>query len=299
MGKKQTFHPHWASLLLALTFSSAGQPLLAAKVDSTLYPRSVLDRVQANIEVSEWGQQCRDAAIESARPWLEMTDDQLWKLMFGPGITRSWMVWSDGHCPACAKKVPMYNWKIDALKHPWKVCCPHCAAFFPTNDFEAFQRSGLDARGHFVPDRADRTLLFNSDHLNPDDPLHTFGVDDGEGYLEGKQRWRFIGAYLIYGQWKQVVLKGIRQLGAAYVLTGDPAYAHKGAILLDRVADLWPEFDFKTQAVVYEKRLGSNGYVSTWHDACPEVREMALAYDMIFEAIIMINHCFDCNSFTI
>ena len=88
MGKKQTFHPHWASLLLVLTLSSAGQPLLAAKVDSTLYPPSVLDRVQANIEVSEWGQQCRDAAIESARPWLEMTDDQLWKLMFGPGITK-------------------------------------------------------------------------------------------------------------------------------------------------------------------------------------------------------------------
>ena len=75
-------------------------------------------------------------------------------------------------------------------------------------------------------------------------------MDDGDGYVEGEKRWRFIGAYLIYGQWKQAVLGGIRNLAAAYVITGERIYAHKAAVLLDRVADLYPRFDFGTQGVM-------------------------------------------------
>jgi hypothetical protein len=174
---------------------------------------------------------------------------------------------------------------LDALRYRWKVQCPHCGKLFPTNDFAAFYRSGLDERGVFDPKRADRSLLFNAEHPDPNDPLHKFGVDDGEGYVDGDKRWRFIGAYLIYGQWKQLVLGGIKNLAAAYLVTGDKVYARKAGILLDRVADLYPQFDFRTQAVVYERHLGSNGYVSIWHDACKETRLLALAYDAIFEAI--------------
>ncbi|GMQ80292.1 MAG: hypothetical protein BMS9Abin04_257 [Planctomycetia bacterium] len=257
----------------------------AAKTGSTLYPAEVVQTVRGNVDRSPWGRACRDAAVAAARPWRDMSDDQLWGLVFGPGITRSWMVWSNGYCPACRESVPMYNWRIAALEHPWKVQCPHCEEFFPKNDFQAFYRSGLDSRGLFDPARADRSLLVNAEHPDPADPLYRFGVDDGEGYREKDKRWRFIGAYLIYGQWKQAVVEGLRDLGAAYLLTGDAAYAHKAGILLDRVADVWPEFDFKSQAVIYEKRLGSNGYVSVWHDSCPEVREMAQVYDMVFEAL--------------
>ena len=121
-------------------------------------------------------------------------------------------------------------------------------------------------------DEACRPLaLFNAEHPDPADPLHRFGVDDGEGYVEGQNRWRFIGAYLVYGQWKQAVLGGIKALADAYIVTGEPVYARKAAILLDRVADLYPGFDYKTQATVYE-RPGAAGYVSTWHDACEETR---------------------------
>ncbi|MFV1967426.1 MAG: hypothetical protein ACC628_18510, partial [Pirellulaceae bacterium] len=273
-----------ATIVLCLVLATPSASA-AAKARSTLYRSSVLAQVRSNAESSDWGRKCRESAIRTAQPWLNMPDDQLWGLMFGPGITRSWMVWSNGHCPACEKSVPMYNWHIDPIKHPWKVRCPHCAEFFPKNDFAAFYRSGLNEHGVFVAKRADRSLLFNAEHADPNDPLHRFGVDDGEGFVDGTNRWRFIGAYLIYGQWKQAVLQGIRELGAAYVLTGQSAYAHKAGILLDRVADLWPGFDFKRQAVIYEKRLGSNGYISVWHDSCPEVRQMALVYDMVFEEL--------------
>lgn len=76
-----------------------------------------------------------------------------------------------------------------------------------------------------------------------------------------------------------------KNLATANIVTGDPVYAHKAGVLLDRVADLYPSFDFQTQAVVYEHHLGSNGYVSIWHDACEETRGLAIGYDAVFEAL--------------
>ena len=127
-------------------------------------------------------------------------------------------------------------------------------------------------------------LLFNAEHPDPADPLHLFAVDDGDGYVDGDKRWRFIGAYLIYGQWKQAVVGGIQALSAAYVVTGQARYAHKAGVLLDRVADLYPNFDFRREGVMYEGPAHA-GYVSTWHDACEEARELVLAYDRVFPAV--------------
>lgn len=235
----------------------------------------------------DWGRDVRKQAIAAAEPWKKMSDEQLWKLMFGATLPRSWMVWSNGHCPACEKPVPMYDWKIDAIHKPWKVTCPHadCAQVFPKNDFAKFHESGLDAHGVFDPKKADRSLLFNTEHPDKNDPLHTFGVDDGTGYIgkDGKH-WRFIPAYLVHGHWKQAVHRGIRSLATAYIVTGEPIYAHKAMILLDRVADLYPGFDFKTQGILYEA-VHADGYVSVWHDATIETREMVLAYDAIKGAI--------------
>ena len=251
---------------------------------SVFTPVNLAMRARANAARYPWAAEIRQAILQQAEPFLRFSEDELWELMFGCTISRSWMVWSNGYCPACKGDVPMYNWQINALEHPWKVRCPHCQAFFPKNDFYTFYRSGLDEHGVFDPARADRALLYNLEHPSPEDPLHRFGVDDGEGYVEGDKRWRFVGAYLIYGQWKQLVLGGIKSLAAAYVVTGERDYAHRAGVLLDRVADLYPTFDFGTQGLVYEGR-GRSGYVSTWHDACEETRELALAYDQVFEAL--------------
>jgi oligo-alginate lyase len=251
---------------------------------SVFTPPELVENARRNAREHPWAARIQKEVVAAARPWRRLSDEALWNLMFGPTIKRSWMVWSNGHCPACRKSVPMYSWQIEALKEPWKVRCPHCRERFPKNDFARFYRSGLDEHGVFDPKRADRSLLYNAEHPDPLDPLHRFGVDDGEGYVEGEKRWRFIGAYLIYGQWKQAVLGGIRNLAAAYVVTGDRAYAHKAGVLLDRVADLYPTFDFGKEGVMYEGPPRS-GYVSTWHDACEETRELALAYDQVRGAL--------------
>jgi hypothetical protein len=271
-------------LVLGCCLCAGAQSVEPTKKGSSLYPREVVERLRANTADGAWAAKVREDLVAAAKPWRDMTDEQAWDLMFGATITRTWMVWSNGICPACKQSVPMYTWEMAALDRPWKVRCPHCKELFPKNDFGAYYRSGLDTHGIFDPAKADKTLLFNLEHPDANDPLHGFGVDDGEGYVEGDKRWRFIGAYLIYGQFKQAVLGGIRTLSSAYLVTGDPVYAHKAGILLDRVADVYPTFDYAKQGLVYEK-AGVAGYVSTWHDTCEETRELVMAYDMIFEAL--------------
>lgn len=251
---------------------------------SLFYPGDLVQKARENIAQYAWAKETHCQIVSDAQPWMQFSDDDLWALMFGNTLKRSWMVWSNGHCPACQTDVPMYNWEIDALNRPWKVRCPHCAGDFPKNDFQAYYRSGLDAQSVFDAELADRSLLFNAEHPGPNHPEHLFGVDDGEGFRTDGHIWRFVGTYLIYGQWKQVVQGGICKLAHAYTVTGDRQYAYKAGILLDRVADLYPTFDFKREGVLYEKN-GDAGYVSTWHDACEEVRELVLAYDQIRDVI--------------
>ncbi len=233
---------------------------------------------------SEWAAGLVKTARENARWWIERSDEELWGFMFGPTIERSWMVWSDGFCPACKQDVRMYDWVMDAVHHPWKTACPHCKELFPKNDFQAFYLSGLDSHHIFDHALADRSLLYNTEHPDNDDPLHCFGVDDGNGFSDGEHLWRFIGAYLIYGHWRQLVVEGISKLAAAYVLTSDTIYAHKAAILLDRVADLYPTFHYGEQGYVYETKAAT-GYVSVWHDACEECKILGLAYDAVSDGI--------------
>jgi hypothetical protein len=273
-------------ILLLCAATAAAQPATAPTTQRTsaFYPPHLLQRVRANIDRDDWGRSIRDQAIALAEPWTRMDDEQLWKLVFGATIPRSWMVWSNGHCPSCEKPVPMYDWNIDAINEPWKLRCPHCQEQFPKNDFARFHESGLDAQGVFDPAKADRSLLFNTEHPDKNDPLHSFGVDDGTGYVQGEKHWRFIPTYLVHGHWKQAIQLGIKRLATAYVISGDPVYAHKCAILLDRVADVYPTFDFKTQGILYES-VRADGYVSVWHDATIETREMVMAYDAMRDAI--------------
>jgi dienelactone hydrolase len=271
---------HWLDQVLA----RSGAAVVPPKVASAFFPAEVVNYARSNGQAHPWASSIRDSLVAAAQPWMGFSDQELWNLMFSHTIRRSWHVWSDGHCPSCRKPVPMYEWLPDALNQPWKMRCPQCKELFPKNDFLKFYRSGLDEAGVFDPQRADRTLLFNAEHPDPGDPQHNFGVDDGEGYAEGTKRWRFIGAYLIFGQWKQAIVGGIRNLAAAYVATGDLIYAHKAGVLLDRVADLYPTFDFGKEGVLYEGPARS-GYVSTWHDACVEVQQLALAYDGVFEGM--------------
>ncbi len=168
------------TVLMACSLCAETEPARATQPSraqaGVLFPPAVVEAARHNAATLPWGKTVRDHVVTTTSSWANLSDDELWSLVFGPTITRSWMVWSNGHCPACEKSVPMYNWEMDALKQPWKTRCPHCKALFPTNDFARYYRTGLDEHGIFDPKKADRTLLFNTAHPDPNDPLHQFGV---------------------------------------------------------------------------------------------------------------------------
>jgi hypothetical protein len=170
--------------LLAMASGYAESP--GHKTQSVFFPPTLVRSMQASAAASTWGQAQAQRCVESAQLWLDMSDDELWAAMFSANIQRSHHVLSNGSCPACKEGVPMNSWKIDALRRPWKVTCPHCEEVFPKNDFAAFYRSGLDPHGVFDPDRADRSLLFNPEHSGIEDAQRRFGVDDGTGYHVGR-----------------------------------------------------------------------------------------------------------------
>ena len=87
----------------------------ALKQAAVFYTPGLRKRIRQNTERDAWAKKLRDQLVTAAKPWSEMSDDALWSLMFGPQITRSWMVWSTGHCPACLDPTPMYTWIVDAL----------------------------------------------------------------------------------------------------------------------------------------------------------------------------------------
>lgn len=272
----------WMGVLICLV--AAGTTASAGKTQSIFFAQERLAKVFRNADKYPWAAKTRDEVITSVAPWLKYSDDELWNLPFGATIQRSHMVWSNGHCPACKQPVTMYSWKHAPHERLWKVWCPHCRAVFPTNDFYRFYQSGLDKHGIFQPEKADRALLFNAEHPDPRDPLHGYGVDDGEGYVDGDKRWRFIGWYLNFAHWSVLIHDGIVNLSAAYALTGDPVYARKAGILLDRLADVWPEFDYREQGFVYEKRK-TGGSIRYSIDNCMQVRNLAFAYDQVFDAL--------------
>ncbi|MCL2518769.1 MAG: hypothetical protein FWF15_09420, partial [Oscillospiraceae bacterium] len=260
---------------------------MGIKTKSVFYGKSYIEQVNKNIEKYEWAKELRDDAVKKAEYWINLSDDEIWNLMFGHTLIRSYTVWSEGYCPACWKKVPMVTWEIDAVKYPWKVQCPHCKELFPKNDFHKFYLSGLDEYGIFRYELADDTLLTNDDTPGTFDGSYRFGVDDGEGCVPGhctQKRWYFIATYLARGQWKQLVVDGAANLARAYLMTGEQIYAHKAGIIFDRVADLLPPFDYHRQGYVYEMR-GDSGYVTTWHDSNFEIRKLTIAYDAVYEGM--------------
>lgn len=221
------------------------------------YTRERINYARQNCQRLDWAKDVKAGVAQAARPWLETSDKDLWEMVPGQDLPRcidvSWDYNLDPRrvgCPVCGGKIDAfgnYPYKPDFKDKPWKLTCPSCAAVFPTNDFGKYYRSGIDEHGLFNPAKADRSLLFNAEHPDPSDPLHSYGVDDGFGYKAANGRtYKFIG-YYTWKLWREI-FSGVQKLSAAFLYTGDKVYARKAAILLDRIADVYPSMDWKPYA---------------------------------------------------
>lgn len=111
--------------------------------------------------------EARTRALVRWRLYLELSDEETWALLPGPMVYRAMDVNLAEGCPKCgqeAYKARTAAFRCDLWKSPWKTTCAECGETFPKNDFRRFYQSGLGADGLFDPTRADRKLLFNTEH---------------------------------------------------------------------------------------------------------------------------------------
>jgi len=255
------------------------------KQSSAFFPQERIENALANIRKYPWAAEVAAEVIEKARLWADMSNDELWALPFSPDVYRSMDVSLKFGCPNCGQKIydgrkPFRAWIFAPESHPWKVQCPACKELFPKNDFCAFYKSGMGGDGLFHYDDADRSLLFNAEHPDPKDPKHTWAVDDSRNW-EG--HW-FIAGYA-YQLWWQRIMAGIDALSLAYVHSGDTKYSRKCAILLDRVADIYPTYYGYAQFYNTGWKRYHGAYVGVRGYGFHFLEKAVLAYDRIWTGI--------------
>ncbi|MFH1264158.1 MAG: hypothetical protein ABIK89_00415, partial [Planctomycetota bacterium] len=284
----------WSICALAL----AGAPRTNAKEYSRFVTAQMRANALVNAEKHPWVGQRQQQAVAAAARWMDRTDDELWAMVPAQELPRTVYtnkgVIYEGqapYCPGCGEAAPAkYGrtwWKFDESR-PWKVQCRNCDEIYPKNDFEAFYNSALDERGMFRRKLGDRSLLVNAEHPEPDDPLHKLYVDDGYGMFDEKGKRHDVVAYYCWaGVWRPIK-SGVGALAEAYALTGDRRYAHKAAVLLYRIADVYPEMDYRPlHEMGFQHGQGGTGQGRIegciWE--CVVARDLARSYDVIFDGI--------------
>ncbi len=265
-----------------------GARSVCAKQKSRSVTAEMRANALANVEKFEWAAARQEAAIAASEPWASKRDDELWEMVTSQELPRDIHTNKEAGCPSCGDGIRPYGnypWKAAG---DWKLQCPNCGDILPRNDFWAYHKSSLDEHGFFRRELGDPSLLFNADHPDPKDPLHRVYVDDGYGLTDEKgAHHRFIAHYNSLIQWA-----GIRQaltdLTGAYSLTSDPRYAHKAAVLLDRIADVYPDMDYEPLSKMgFEHSHGGSGrgriLGRIWEAGAAQ--GMAEAYDIIYDGI--------------
>ena len=200
--------------------------------------------------------------------WAEVDDDIIWGMQPDSTIPRWHWVNVNAGCPAHGTEIfkhrAFYPWgKNSTPPWDWKITCPVENEKYPSNDFAAFLASG----------GRDRSLL-TGDY--PDDG---WGWDPGTGRADA-MAW--VSYYLHHVTWQSG--GGIERLGLRSLLLDDREAAHRAAILLARLAYVYPGLNFRWQQARpgYLNRAGRALIDGNWERnnlLVPALR----AYDAIWE----------------
>ncbi len=217
---------------------------------------------------------------------------------------------------------PIYGgtpWNVNVFTRPWKVQCPECKRQFPSNDFAKLYELGRDEHGIYNIDLAlsrnaelvangERGYLVNTLYpelsgyqgkLTGDETVEGWGVDYGLGYDTGrtcsngvKEIHTYIAYYMHYGIWNDrnsarctgLLQNAVSDLTLAYLYTGDAKYGRTGAIIIDRIADLYPGYDLRPYLTRFPNSDGGakKGKIvgSIWETDMQE--DFSLGYDASF-----------------
>ena len=229
-----------------------------------------------------------------ARRWHEMTDDEIWNIVPGPSVPRTCLIVLSGGsredgrgkgCPVCGMKIyegrsGFYPWIFDLQEHPWKVGCPSCDTWFPSNDWHL------------------------GDMHSGDFPDDGFGCEPVTPVLSPNGtpwRWPFIAYYHQWEAYMRGFTPGIEQTALAFARTGDPEYAHKAAIGLFRFAESMLDMSLNLS----HRKMAYRDAILRWPIGAPSTRnrlagsflyiqpnwdttrmeQCAKSWDLIFDAL--------------
>ena len=267
--------------------------LTNCKTKSTYYTAEKVSAARENVEKYDWAKSTKNTIVARAQQYLKLDYDFLWELVPAQSIPRSYAVNEALGCPNCGKAIDKYGnypYLMNPANNPWKLECPNCHAKFPTNDFESYYKSGLNKYGKFDPEFANKEFLVNiSEEFK--DRGEKWGVDDGYGYVdEDGNKYTLIAYYAHWGLWygSGIIYNALATLRDAYLLTGDTEYAKAGIILLDRVADIYPELctlDYSPDDGYKHSGWWGRGKAvgAIWETTV--AGNLALAYDAFFSAM--------------
>jgi len=238
------------------------------KSGRTYYTDEQVAAALAKIQKHDWARE-EVTSAQAGSEWLvAMSDQELWDFVPPPEALRALNVSFGQGCPVQGKEVfrkgGHYPW-IMSRDRPFKVKCPVGGEEYPENDFVPWELQPLDGQ----PERGQ--------------PI----VDKGLGWVDEQgRRYFFVGYYLFWQRWQRDILPGVSTLARAYLLSGDPVYAHKCAVLMARIADFYERFDYPTQA--YHNGswpAGINGRILDYIWTTGTTTSFALAYDAIYPAL--------------
>jgi len=239
-----------------------------AKSGRSYYDDEMMARVQDKIEKYDRAQAQVKAAQSSCARWVGMSDEELWDFVPPPEQLRALNVSFGVGCPICGKQIfrkgGHYPWIMSSDK-PFKVKCPVCGTEFPSNDFEPWNLNSLTE----APEKG---------------PGY---VDHGAGWVDDQgTRYFFVGTYVFWYRWQAEVLPAVKALANAYLLSGEPVYAHKGAVLLSRIAQDYERYDYRTQSYHNGRWPGGiNGRILDYVWTNGVMGNLACAYDAMYPAL--------------
>ena len=290
-GRQRSDRRGIAGLVVAAALALGGTRAPAAVRDyGGRYTAERIANLRSNCARYDWAKAQQRAAVAAAKPWVEQSDEVLWAMIPGQKLPRcidvTYYKGKRAGCLQCGTAIHRfgnYPYRADIWGSPFKLTCPNCKVVFPTNDFRKYYQSGIDETGVFDPAKADRRLLFNAEHPHPNDPLHKYGVDDGYGYFDEQGGRHLFVAYFVWQYWNEI-LGGVTSLANAYLFTGEQRYAHKALVLLDRIADVYPDYDWAPYARLgyYHSDGGTGrGKIEGCIWECGTVEKLATAIDMV------------------
>ncbi|MDM8008152.1 MAG: heparinase II/III family protein [Phycisphaerae bacterium] len=263
----QSQEPICAEIPVTVTAAPSGlrQPQWPLKTSRSLYTDEQIAELRRLASSNPTAMTIRNSSVILADPWTRLSNEQLRDLLPDSRVCRDWDVSAKG-CPVHGTAVYQYGtypWKLHPTNR-FKVICPVGGEVYPSNDFDAYYRSGM----------TDSSLLTGK------------YVDSGRGYVapNGEKYW-FV-AYACHWRWMSEWLPAVNRLAQAYALTGKRVYAEKAIVMLDRIAEIYPGMDYNQQsryaelAGIYKGKI----LMTVWETFT--LRDLAVAYELVFDALV-------------